>query len=148
MTIEAWICPKIEQQGVLNSLIGYNRAYQLSYHHTTGPTFGIRDASSNLAYMYAHVVSLNNWHHIVGIYNGVDQTGLHIYVNGNLDDRELHGTCSGQIEDSSGYPFKVSGISGRRFGGDIALMRVYNRALSALEIQNHFNREGHLFGAW
>jgi len=32
--------------------------------------------------------------------------------------------------------------------GSIALARIYNRALSALEISNHFNREKHLFGAW
>lgn len=30
--------------------------------------------------------------------------------------------------------------------GLLALIRVYNRTLSALEIQNHFNREKHLFG--
>lgn len=34
------------------------------------------------------------------------------------------------------------------FKGVIALPRVYNRALSALEIQNHFNDEKHLFGVW
>jgi len=31
-------------------------------------------------------------------------------------------------------------------GGDIALVRIYNRVLTALGIQNHFNREKHLFG--
>jgi len=31
---------------------------------------------------------------------------------------------------------------------DIALPRIYNYALSALEIQNHFNQEKHLFGVW
>ncbi len=32
--------------------------------------------------------------------------------------------------------------------GQVALVRLYNRALSALEIQNHFNQEKHLFGVW
>ncbi len=32
--------------------------------------------------------------------------------------------------------------------GGIALFRIYRRVLSVLEIQNHFNREKHLFGVW
>jgi len=38
--------------------------------------------------------------------------------------------------------------SGQTFDGYIALVRMYNRALNALEIQKHFNREKHLFGVW
>ncbi len=34
------------------------------------------------------------------------------------------------------------------FKGKEALPKIYNRALSALEIQNHFDREKHLFGRW
>jgi len=35
------------------------------------------------------------------------------------------------------------------YNGKFALPRIYkNRALSHLEIQNHFNREKHLFGVW
>ena len=36
----------------------------------------------------------------------------------------------------------------QRFSGYIALLYIYNRALSALEIQNHFNQEKRLFGVW
>ena len=32
--------------------------------------------------------------------------------------------------------------------GDIVMVRVHNRVLSALEIRNHFDREKHLFGVW
>lgn len=34
------------------------------------------------------------------------------------------------------------------FSGLIGLVHIYNRALGALEINNHFNREKHLFGVW
>jgi len=32
--------------------------------------------------------------------------------------------------------------------GLLSRIRIYNRALTALEIQNHFNQEKHLFGVW
>jgi len=35
-------------------------------------------------------------------------------------------------------------LSGFPGGGS----RIYNRTLSALEIQGHFNQEKHLFGVW
>lgn len=34
------------------------------------------------------------------------------------------------------------------FSGVIALVRIYNRALNALEINNHFHREKYFFGVW
>jgi hypothetical protein len=36
----------------------------------------------------------------------------------------------------------------RSLDGSVALPRIYNRVLTALEVQNHFNREKHLFGVW
>jgi hypothetical protein len=39
-------------------------------------------------------------------------------------------------------------VGAERFHGLIGLLRIHNRALAALEIQNRFNREKHLFGVW
>ena len=61
------------------------------------------------------------------------------------------------VQQGDAYPEDISpgdeGIAVGRIGanyyqGDIALLMVFNRALSALEIQNIFNQQKHLFGVW
>lgn len=136
LSIECFVYPTLEQQGILNHLIGYNRAYQLSYHHVVGPTFLV-DTVGGIAYRHGTIVPYLNWYHLCGTYNGINQAGVHIYINGELADRTLTGACSGNIEDTAGQPFIISGIGGRRFAGIIDHMIVYNRELTASEIKRH-----------
>jgi len=63
------------------------------------------------------------------------------------------GTLTGSI-DYTGVGLAIGhrsipvGNAARYFHGQIALPRIYNRALSALEIKNRFDQEKHLFGVW
>lgn len=41
-----------------------------------------------------------------------------------------------------------NGVKDNFAEGSVALLRIYNRALSALEIQDHYQQEKHLFGVW
>jgi len=89
----------------------------------------------------------DTWAQVVATYNkdgGSNNTK--IYINGVVAKQE---TNTGTINTDTNSLYV-----GRRLGaacpfhGSIALPRVYNRALNALQIHDDFNREKHLFGVW
>jgi hypothetical protein len=85
------------------------------------------------------VLGTNVWHHIVGVYDSVAQT-MHVYVDGVQSDGAISGTPPALQRDSS-----QNVNLGRRptneayFDGALDDARIYNRALSAAEIQALFN---------
>lgn len=82
------------------------------------------------------------WYALVATYDG---SNMKIYLNGLLDNTKPQ---TGSI-GSSANSLKIGEDGyGNYFNGQIALVRVFNRPLVALEIQNVFNREKSLFGVW
>ena len=90
-------------------------------------------------------ISISTWYQIALRYSDADDL-LQLYLNGLLKDEvtvtdfvgdSIRSLFLGRIQDA-----------GMRWDGLVALPHVYNRALSALEIQNHFNQGKHLFGVW
>lgn len=78
------------------------------------------------------------WYHVVGVYNASAQT-LDIYINGALDN----GTLTGSVPTSMGDFTQTVAIGNRAgenkmFPGVIDDVRIYNRALSADEVQKLF----------
>jgi hypothetical protein len=91
-------------------------------------TSGIVQRNSNT------VRSLNTWYHVAGVYDATTRS-LDIYINGVLDDGVLLGT----IPTKQTIP-NVNVNIGRRsnglyFPGIIDEVQIFNRALSAAEIQ-------------
>jgi hypothetical protein len=144
MTWSAWINASANpgDDGQIISKSGYGSGWQFKSSPDTGPhTFGVavsRDGNS-LTQRYSRTVrSLNTWYHVAGVYNASART-LDIYVNGVLDNGVLTGTVP-----SSQYNPSLNVNIGRRsggfyFNGIIDEVRVYNRALSAAEIQTIMN---------
>ncbi len=135
MTLEAWVKP--------SALSGWRTAL-------------IKEAASGLAYaLYAHdssprpaayiriggdlttpgsaALPTNAWTHLASTYDG---TRLRLFVNGV----ETSTAVSGSIEQSA-RPLRIGGnaLWGEYFSGLIDEVRVYNRALSAAEIQADMN---------
>lgn len=144
-TVEAWlkvnanltgqitsvVCNEFDLISNLNYSIGTNRSptnYNLcvgffngSWRNTTG-----------------FVPTLNIWYCVVGTYDG---SSLIQYVNGTANGSPLSysGTASsgGTTRIARRWDSPVS--STNLFPGDVAIVRIYNRALSADEVAQNFN---------
>ncbi len=81
------------------------------------------------------------WHHAVVTRSG---TTYKVYK----DTVDVSSTLSQLNYNLAGIYYVGRGNAGSVYKGLIGEVKVYNRVLSALDIQNHFNREKHLFGVW
>jgi len=134
LTLEAWVRPSQlgpdwrtvavkERPGFLN--------YAL-YAHEGGPgPAGHVYVGSRDRYSPGSSIAANTWTHLATTYDG---SALRVYVNGTLSTTLA---VSGAVGSSSN-PLRIGGNSvwGEWFGGLIDEVRVYNRALSAAEIQS------------
>jgi len=100
--------------------------------------------ASKVSIATSNTITDTNWHHLAYTQEG---SGVKIYVDG--EEQSTSGTNSSYW--SSHLSLTGSKIGTNIFGsinGYIALPRIYNRPWSALDVQNSFNREKHLFGVW
>lgn len=142
MTVSAWVYPTAhpgdDGQIVAKSDGG-------GWQFKTSPDTGVRTfgfavtGGSGLVQRYSQsVYSLYKWYHVAGVYNASAKT-LDIYVNGVLDNGVLNGSVpSAQVNSS------VNVNIGRRtggylFAGLIDEVRIYNRALTAAQVQADMN---------
>jgi len=87
-------------------------------------------------------VLTKGWHHIAGIY---DRSNVIVYLNGDLDNQAS--AVNLDIDSEPTIPVTIGRMIWHEYyEGLIALARVYNRALSAEEVAEHFEAEKLLFG--
>ena len=133
MTLEAWVYPTVtptdwstvmmkEQSGEL--------AYVLYAGSPTNRPNSYIFVSNELGVAGPTALPLNSWSHLASTYNG---TTLRLYVNGT---QVASKAISGSIVSSTGA-LRIGGNSvwTEYFTGRIDEVRIYNRALSANEIQ-------------
>jgi hypothetical protein len=93
------------------------------------------------------VAVVGEWYHIVGVQETSENK---IYINGQL---AINGTLSsgaGNLVTSGSKYLGLGywqGQTGRYLNGNLAIARVYNRALTASEIQQNYNAQSYRFGA-
>ena len=139
MTLEAWIRPtalKGWRTVILKEQ--YNSLAYASYANTSAnQPSGEVAAPTSKDVRGPTQLPLNTWTHFAVTY---DQTALRIYVNG----AQVAGKAvTGDIVSSAG-PIRIGGnqVWGEFFSGLIDEVRIYNRALSASEIQADMNAAG------
>jgi hypothetical protein len=147
VTVEAWV--KYRSQGEIG---GVGRTYSvISYKgypwtwllEDQGGQFNFRISTtsvsdSNINSNYYH--GLNNWDHVVCTYDGVTQA---IYVNGVLKNSQ---SLTGTINTSATLiELGTYGSGDYSFNGWLANHRIYNRALSASEVQQNYQAEQYRF---
>jgi hypothetical protein len=144
LTIEGWIRPRGD--GYCIFLRGDNRSgldpYALSMQLNNFIAFGITDANGNYASVQAPLV-YSQWWHVAGTLDGASGK-LSLYTNGTLAAQitttirpfgaliptDYPGIGIGNVNDNfNNFPF----------WGDIDEISLYNRALTAAEVQGLYN---------
>ena len=96
-----------------------------------------------VSWSFGSNIVANKWYHIVGQYDG---TNWKLYLNGNqVASNAALGPISSTAPISIGAAYIASGYT-RYFNGNIAQVSIYNRALTATEIQQNFNALRGRFG--
>ena len=93
-----------------------------------------------------YTYTVDRWYHVATTYDknkGSDNFVL--YVDGK---NKAQATFTTGIKPSTADILIGYTTAGLGEFGYLALIRIYNRALSALQIQNHFSQEKNLFGVW
>jgi len=132
-SLEAWV--KAEY---INTGSAYNVILNLG--NTLGASAGLTSGSGYIAFFYGPLASNystsndGSWVHIVGTYDGTNAT---IYANG-VQESQAARTAIDVSTNEIKYVGKDSNIS-RIYKDQIAQPRIYNRALTAEEVQRNYN---------
>ena len=109
--------------------------YQLLLHSDGRFSFSVRNGTSTVwdrAYSTT-IAQVGKWYHIIGIYDG---SNVYIYINATLD-----GNATSNIvfsDEASDYWVGGWATSGPEINAIISLNRLYNRSLSASEVQQNY----------
>jgi hypothetical protein len=148
-TVEVWVKTNATTQsgfwfekGQVNtqySLFQEGTVIQWRQYLSTGPTL------TNLSTTTATYMNTSSWYQVVGTYISGSRK---LYINGVLVNSDSQ---TGLINtDANGMSIGVyggySGARGYYYNGNLAICRVYNRVLTASEIQQNFNALRGRFG--
>lgn len=136
MTIEAWVQPTSGSgwRSVIMKESANGLSYALYSSNNASRPGGWVHNGSDLFVLGNAAITLNSWTHVAVTYDG---SALRFYTNG-----VLVGTTTGVPPITAGTgPLRIGGNSvwGEYYRGLIDDVRVYNRALSAAEIQRDMN---------
>jgi hypothetical protein len=142
LTFEAWIYPQDEISSGDRGCIIQGSAY-LSWNKSNQRLSSYWYSTNNQGYHEPSVtMNRNEWHHIVGVWNA--STGyLYQYVNGVLSNTVSTSTSSGSYYNDLNIGHEGDG---RQFSGGIAVIKVYNTALSSDEVAQNYNAQKTRFG--
>jgi len=143
ITLAAWIFPqarKSEKVIVKGQALHGNIAapYELSLSGTGDIIFSLRPGLQ-FTQLRRHGYSLNQWLFVVGTYDG---SAMKLYVDGSLANTlNITGALNSNNEDLLiGTRLRLRSDT---FNGKIDDIRIYNRALSAAEVQTLYNAGNH-----
>jgi len=138
ITLSAWI--KSNTFTTYQAIIGKRtsgQAYALETKADGNIRFGTYGVTNGELITTSNPLSLGQWHHVVGVYNGSNKS---IYVDG-VSVASISAT--GNITTSS-YKVGIGSLWGDSqstlFNGSIAGVRIYNRALSAVEVKTLYDK--------
>jgi hypothetical protein len=145
ITVSAWIYSRTDQKnGIVNKndggMSGGNKVYQIINDGSSNWRFQVWDSASTVFYYSHSNPTFNEWTHLALTY---DKSNLKGYVNGS-EVGSVSTDGNPLLDDDAplwiGQHYDTS--SGWNFDGRIADVRIYNRALSASEIQTLYDMGG------
>jgi hypothetical protein len=128
-TLAAWIFPTIIEGG--NRIIekGNSNSYYLDVNPGGRALVGFYDGAYHD--LLGPVLAINTWHFIAGTYDG---SVLRLYVDGVLVNSAALISRPAQTAEPLLIGWKFGGIVSDHFAGLIDELQIYNRALSASEV--------------
>jgi len=147
LTFSQWVLRTIDDSNIRNPIemaSGFDELYFVLFRGDLTPKrwqFGIRQ--SNNTYLEPQItgyLNLNQWYNFTFVANSADNS-LKIYVNGIIESSSTVTTYNGTLKVNLGATLNIGADPNRSryFGGNIASTQIYNRALSAQEVQQNFN---------
>ncbi len=138
ITISAWIKPSsLNPYGMIVSK--NDSSWGLRFNSNSGRIMFVARIGSTFVdqsyYSTSSVLQTNNWYHVVGVYNG---TNVITYVNGAIDGNYY---IVGPIGTSTDDIYIGSRFDGYGFNGSIDELQIWNRSLSASEVNQLYNSE-------
>ena len=131
-TIEAVVKPEQDKwMYFFHKGYGQNNSLAWGRHSTGDNWFFATMINSSYQYSYMGTATLNQYCYLVASYDGAN---LRLYENGDL--QATVATTHDMM--TSTQPLGIGG-PGRYWNGEIPVTKVYNRALSAEEVQQNFN---------
>ena len=152
ISVEFWcriITPPAGGVGCLMSkdAVGSNRAWKISINSGGHFYYEIFGAGNGGMDTTPDSYEAGQWYHLCFTFRAGTRREFFVNAASVLSDSTITGSIP-----STTCAIVVAGIdyvvARECVNADIALVRVYRRVLSAFEVQNQFNREKHLFGAW
>jgi hypothetical protein len=139
MTVVAWVYPTSTNS---NQIFLDKAMWDFGFFGSGAVIFSHVCSSGQVqAYTGTNSVPLNQWSQIVATWTGsTSGSSIVIYLNGNVITRNSQ-DCSGTMSDDSGSALTLGGTFYNRnpFAGTLDDVRVYNRVLSASEVNALYN---------
>jgi hypothetical protein len=135
-TLEAWA--RNTTDGVYNTVLSIGTRYaQIGFHANATFMYGSNGGGgNNLIFHAGHTVG--NWYHLVMTFEGLGDNIAKFYVNGSL----LTSGNIGNNGNTTTTSIRIGAFatSGTEFlDGNVAVARVYNKALSAAEVAQNYD---------
>jgi hypothetical protein len=155
IALEAWIYRTKTNawQGIIAKFSGDldKRSYLLYVSNTNRLALLISStglqAGPGWGYIFGDsIIPLNEWVHVMGTYDG---SYLRVYINGSIDGEQAASIGPIYVSDAPlriGAFFQIAPYGICPFGGMIDEVAIYNRALSAEEINQHYQDGLHGLG--
>jgi hypothetical protein len=122
-----------------NPGIGVNRGYRLRIEIDNTIHFVVTGDTEQVAISSA--ITYNNWYQVLAT---KESSGLKIYLNGALSGTGT--TPAGTTTVSNNFTIGLQDGGNWPFNGNISLIRVYNRSLTASEVLQNFNAQRGRYG--
>lgn len=143
-TLEAWINPKAIPSGSGGVIAKYRSSaypgYLLAVMSNGKVIYTLKKDSTTSANVTSNsAVVPDTWYHIVAVYDG---TSMRLYINGVQQTDVESWDIANSFRNTTDNAYIGYLNANTRFNGIIDELRIYNRALSAAEINYHYNLAG------
>ena len=146
MTIESWVWYDGAGREIIASR--YGTGFPNQFNMVCDPNGQFHYNNSGVGAGSGDVTGQNfpdkTWHHHVWQYDS-SATKNRWYINGAFANETTVGS-SLAVTSATGFSIASRADDNERWDGKIAVVRIYNRALSATEIKNHFELDRGRFG--